>query len=113
LRKKMVKVLPVAKTLAKSVMTIGGWVLVWNHAEIKMIRNEEWHYFRKERFLTWISSYLLVLFFLTAGEAIRDGAFLLSEASLMRIGSSIACLHISWARVRDRHPKAEIGPSIL
>jgi hypothetical protein len=37
----------------------------------------------------------------------------LSEAGLMRAGSSVACLDISWVRVGDRHPKAEIGPSIL
>jgi hypothetical protein len=42
-----------------------------------------------------MSSFLLVLFFLTAGEAIRDGAFLLSEAGLMRVGSSVACLDIN------------------
>jgi hypothetical protein len=47
LRKEMVKILPVDEALAESVMTIGGWVLVWNHAEIKMIRNEEWHYVQK------------------------------------------------------------------
>jgi hypothetical protein len=67
----------------------------------------------KEDVLTWISSFLLVLFFLTAGEAIRDGAFLLSEAELMRVGSSVAYLDISLAGVGDRYPKAKIGPSIL
>jgi hypothetical protein len=60
-----------------------------------------------------MSIFLLVLFFLTAREAIRDGAFLLSDAGMMRVGSSVACLDISCARVGDRHPKAEIGPSIL
>jgi hypothetical protein len=30
----------------------------------------------------------------------------------MRVGSSVAYLDISWARVGDRHPKVEIGPSI-
>jgi hypothetical protein len=48
-----------------------------------------------------MSSFLLVLFFLAAGGAIRDGAFLLSEAELMRIGSSVAYLDISWAKVGD------------
>jgi hypothetical protein len=51
--------------------------------------------FRKERVLTGISSFLLVLLFLTVGKAIRDGVFLSSEAGLMRVGSSIACLDIS------------------
>jgi hypothetical protein len=49
----------------------------------------------REDVLTWISSFLLVLFFLTAGEAIRDGAFLLSEAELVRVGSSVAYLDFS------------------
>jgi hypothetical protein len=40
-------------------------------------------------------SFLVVLFFLAAEEAIRDGAFLLSEAKLMRVGSSVAYLDIS------------------
>jgi hypothetical protein len=44
---------------------------------------------------------LLVLFFLAIEGAIRDGAFLLSEAELVRVGSSVAYLDISWARVGD------------
>jgi hypothetical protein len=58
-------------------------------------------------------SFLLVLFLLAAGAAIRDGAFLLSEAELMRIGSSVACLDISWDKVGDWYPRAEIGPAML
>jgi hypothetical protein len=38
---------------------------------------------------------LLVLFFLAAERPIRDGAFLLSEAELVRVGSSVAYLDIS------------------
>jgi hypothetical protein len=38
---------------------------------------------------------LVVLFFLAAGGAIRDGVFLLSEAGLVRTGSSVAYLAIS------------------
>jgi hypothetical protein len=60
-----------------------------------------------------MSSFLLVLFFLTAGGAIRDGAFLLLEAELIRIGSCMEYLDISWARVGDRYPRVEIGPPIL
>jgi hypothetical protein len=48
-----------------------------------------------------MSSFLLVLFLLAPGGAIRDGAFLLSEAELTRIGSSVAYLDISWAKVGD------------
>jgi hypothetical protein len=50
---------------------------------------------RGEGVLTRITSFLLVLFFLTVEEAIRDGAFLLSETGLMRVGSSVAWLDIS------------------
>jgi hypothetical protein len=60
-----------------------------------------------------MSSFLLVLFLLAAGGAIRDGAFLLSEAELMRIGSSVAYLDISWDKVGDWNPRAEIGPAVL
>jgi hypothetical protein len=42
-----------------------------------------------------MSSVLLVLFFLTFEGAIKDGAFLLSEAGLKRVGSIMACLDIS------------------
>jgi hypothetical protein len=58
-------------------------------------------------------SFLVVLFFLAAEGATRDGAFLLSEAELVRVGSNVAYLDISWARVGDLYPKAEIGPSIF
>jgi hypothetical protein len=51
--------------------------------------------FRKGRYLTRISSFLLVLFFLAVEGAIRDGAFLLSGAELMRVGSSMAYLDFS------------------
>jgi hypothetical protein len=60
-----------------------------------------------------MSNFFLVLFFLAAGGAIRDGAFLLSKAELMRIGSSVAYLDISWAKVGDWNPRAEIGPAVL
>jgi hypothetical protein len=50
---------------------------------------------RKEKILTSIRILLDVLFFLAAGGATRDGAFLLSEAELMRVGSDVAYLDIS------------------
>jgi hypothetical protein len=51
--------------------------------------------FRKGRILTGIRSLLDVVFFLAVEGATRDGAFLLSEAELMRIGSIVAYLDIS------------------
>jgi hypothetical protein len=50
---------------------------------------------RKEKMLTSIRTLLDVLFFLATGGATRDGAFLLSEAELMRVGSDVAYLDIS------------------
>jgi hypothetical protein len=50
---------------------------------------------RKEMMLTSIRTLLDVLFFLAAGGATRDGAFLLSEVELMRVGSDVANLDIS------------------
>jgi hypothetical protein len=50
---------------------------------------------RRKRILTWIRILLDVLFFLAAEGATRGGAFLLLEAELMRVGSSLAYLDIS------------------
>jgi hypothetical protein len=50
---------------------------------------------RKEKMLTSIRTLLDALFFLAAGRTTRDGAFLLSEAELMRVGSDVAYLDIS------------------
>jgi hypothetical protein len=60
-----------------------------------MIRMKNDFMFKKGRILTRIGSLLDVLFFLSAEGATRDGAFLLSEAELMRVGSSVAYLDIS------------------
>jgi hypothetical protein len=38
---------------------------------------------------------------------------LLSAARLERLGSVVANLAISWARVGDLNPNAEIGPTTL
>jgi hypothetical protein len=67
---------------------------------------------RKGKMLTSIRTLLEVLF-LAAGRATRDGAFLLSEVELIRVGSDVAYLDISWAKVVDLNPKVEIGPAIL
>jgi hypothetical protein len=37
----------------------------------------------------------------------------LLEVELMRVGSIVAYLAMSWARVVDLNPKAEIGPTTL
>jgi hypothetical protein len=50
---------------------------------------------KKGKMLTSIRTLLDVLFFLAAGGATRDGAFLLSEAELIRFGSDVAYLDIS------------------
>jgi hypothetical protein len=68
---------------------------------------------RGKEMLTSIRTLLEVLFFLAVGGATRDGAFLLSEVELMRVGSDVAYLDINWAKVVDLNPKAEIGPAAL
>jgi hypothetical protein len=50
---------------------------------------------KKGKILTSIRTLLNVLFFLTAGGETRDGAFLLSEVELIRVGSDVAYLDIS------------------
>jgi hypothetical protein len=60
-----------------------------------MIRMKSGFMLRKEKMLTSIRTILDVLFFLAARGATRDGAFLLSKAELMRVGSDVAYLDIS------------------
>jgi hypothetical protein len=50
---------------------------------------------------------------LAAGGATKGRAFLLSEVELTRVGPIVAYLAISWAKVVDLNPKAEIGPTTL
>jgi hypothetical protein len=50
---------------------------------------------RKGKMLTSIRTLLDVLFLLAAGGATRDGAFLLSEAELIRVGSDVEHVDIS------------------
>jgi hypothetical protein len=42
-----------------------------------------------------MGTFLVVLFFLAAGGATKDGAFLLSDVELIRVGSIVAYLDIS------------------
>jgi hypothetical protein len=60
-----------------------------------MIRMKNGFMLRKEKILTSIRTLLDVLFFLASGGATRDGASLLSEDELMRVGSDVAYLDIS------------------
>jgi hypothetical protein len=61
----------------------------------KIIRMKSDFMLRKEKTLTSMRTLLDVLFFLATGGATRDGAFLLLEAELMRVGSNVAYLDIS------------------
>jgi hypothetical protein len=61
----------------------------------KIIRMKSDFMLRKEKTLTSMRTLLDVLFFLATGGATRDGAFLLLEAELMRVGSDVAYLDIS------------------
>jgi hypothetical protein len=68
---------------------------------------------QERRNVTSIRTFLVVLFFLAAGGATKGRTFLLSEVELIRVGSIVAYLAISWARVVDLNLKAEIGPTTL
>jgi hypothetical protein len=61
----------------------------------KIIKIRSGFMLRKGMMLTSIRTLLDVLLFLAAGGATRDGAFLLSEAELMRVGSDVANLDTS------------------
>jgi hypothetical protein len=67
----------------------------------------------KGRNFTSTRTFLIVLLLLAFGGAIRDKPCLLSAARLDRVGSVVAYLAISWARVGDLNPNAEIGPTAL
>jgi hypothetical protein len=73
-------------------LVVGLWSEI---AQDKIIRMKRSFMLRKEKILTSIRTLLDVLFFLAARGATRDGAFLLSEAELMRVGSDVAYLDIS------------------
>jgi hypothetical protein len=60
-----------------------------------IIRRKSGFMLRKRKMLTSIRTLLDVLFFLAAGGETRDGAFLLSEAEQIRVGSDLAYLDIS------------------
>jgi hypothetical protein len=58
-------------------------------------------------------TFLVILFFLAAGGTTKGRDFLLSEVELVRVGSIVAYLAISWARIVDLNTKAEIVPTTL
>jgi hypothetical protein len=90
----MVKALPVDGALADSVVIVVAEL--WSEiTQDKIISMKSGFMLRKENMLTTIRTLLDVIFFLAAGGATRDGAFLLSEAELMRVGSDVAYLDIS------------------
>jgi hypothetical protein len=59
------------------------------------LSDEEWSCVQERRDITSMGIFLVVLFFLAAGGATKDRAFLLSEVELMRVGSIVAYLDIS------------------
>jgi hypothetical protein len=59
------------------------------------LSDEEWSFVQEGRGLTPMGIFLVVLFFLAVGGATKDGAFLLSEVELIRVGSIVAYLDIS------------------
>jgi hypothetical protein len=59
------------------------------------LSDEEWSCVQEGRDITSIGIFLVVLFFLAAGGATKDGNFLLSEVELIRVGSIVAYLDIS------------------
>jgi hypothetical protein len=64
-------------------------------------QDEEWLYVQEGKGSNLNEKFFCCSFLLAAEGATRDGAFLLSEAELVRVGSNMAYLDISWARVRD------------
>jgi hypothetical protein len=59
------------------------------------LSDEEWSCVQEGRDITSMGILLVVLFFLAAGGATKDRAFLLSEVELIRVGSIVAYLDIS------------------
>jgi hypothetical protein len=59
------------------------------------LSGKEWFCVQEGRDITSKGIFLVVLFFLAARGATRDGAFLLSEDELVRVGSIVAYLDIS------------------
>jgi hypothetical protein len=59
------------------------------------LSDEEWSCVQEGRDITSRRTFLVVLFFFAAGGATKDGAFLLSEVELIRVGSIVAYLDIS------------------
>jgi hypothetical protein len=83
------------------------------NAQDMIYQKQSNHVIEKERYFTSTRTFLIVLLLLAFGGAIRDKPCLLSAVRLDRVGSVVAYLAISWARVGDLNPNAEIGPTAL
>jgi hypothetical protein len=59
------------------------------------LSDKEWFYVQEGRDITSMEIFLVVLFFLAAGGATKDGVFLLSEVELIKVGSIVAYLDIN------------------
>jgi hypothetical protein len=59
------------------------------------LSDEEWSCVQEGIDITSMRAFLVVLFFLAAGGVTKDGAFLLTEVELIRVGSIVAYLDIS------------------
>jgi hypothetical protein len=59
------------------------------------LSDEERSCVQEKRDVTSMGTFLVVLFFLAARGATKDGAFLLSEVELIRVGSIVAYLAIN------------------
>jgi hypothetical protein len=87
---------------------------LWSEIHNDMIYQEQSDpVIRKVKEFTSTSTFLTVLLLLALGGGIRCNPCLLSTARLERLGSVVAYLSISWRRVVDLNPNAEIGPSAL
>jgi hypothetical protein len=87
---------------------------LWSEIHNDMIHQEQSDpVIKKVKEFTSTSTFLTVLLLLALGGGIRCRPCLLSTARLERLGSVVAYLSISWRRVVDLNPSAEIGPSAL
>jgi hypothetical protein len=87
---------------------------LWSEIHNDMIHQEQSDpVIKKVKEFTSTNTFLTVLLLLALGGGIRCRPCLLSTARLERLGSVVAYLSISWRRVVDLNPSAEIGPSAL
>jgi hypothetical protein len=90
--------------------SVGLWSEIHNDVIHQEQSNPE---IKKVKEFTSTNTFLTVLLLLALGGGTRCRPCLLSTARLERLGSVVAYLSISWRRVVDLNPSAEIGPSAL